>query len=48
MIVSGRMVPASRPAATVKGLTVEPGSKTSVTARLRNLAPTRSAVLFGL
>src|SRR5437773_12514773 len=48
MGVSGVTIPASRAAATVKGFIVEPGSKRSVTARLRRLRPVTAARLFGL
>ena len=48
MGVSGFTIPASRAAATVKGFIVEPGSKMSVTERLRVWRPVTFARLLGL
>ena len=46
--VRGSKAPDSSAAVTAKGLTVEPGSNTSVTARLRVAGPIRFAGSFGL
>jgi hypothetical protein len=48
MRVSKRTLPSFSASATVKGFIVEPGSKVSVKARLRNWLPTRLVRLFGL
>ena len=48
IIVSGVTMPESSAAATVKGFIVEPGSKRSVTERLRVCAPVTLVRLFGL
>ncbi len=48
MRVSGFATPASRAAATNRGFMVEPGSKVSVTARLRSRAASKVARLLGL
>src|SRR5689334_19822553 len=46
--VCGVTTPASSAAATVKGFIVEPGSKRSVTERLRVWRPVTAVRLFGL
>ncbi len=46
--VCGVTRPLSSASATVKGLSVEPGSKRSVSTRLRSWAPESRARLFGL
>src|SRR5258705_1342092 len=48
IIVDGVTMPASSAAATVNGFIVEPGSKRSVTERLRVCLPVTLARLFGL
>ncbi len=48
MSVSGFTMPASSAAAMVKGFIVEPGSKMSVTERLRVCRPVTFARLLGL
>jgi hypothetical protein len=48
MMVSKRTLPVSSPRAMVNGFRVEPGSKVSVTARLRSCAPDSPSRLFGL
>ena len=48
IIVSGLTVPASSAVATVKGLSVEPGSKTSVSARLRMRSRASFSMRLGL
>ena len=48
MTESARMTPASSAAATVNGFIVEPGSKTSVTARLRSCPARLERLPLGL
>src|SRR5258705_13832962 len=48
IMVAGVTMPASSAAATVKGFIVEPGSKRSVTERLRVCLPVTFARLLGL
>ncbi len=47
MTVSGLTIPASSAAAIVNGFSVEPGSNTSVSARLRALSFGTTSRLFG-
>ncbi len=48
MVESGRTMPALSAAATVIGFIVEPGSSTSVTARLRCASRGALPIAFGL